>query len=52
MCTVFPSTNQSWWQPLERGPEASKDEIERGRSGTLMSKSSNPAGFRPNWLTW
>src|ERR1041384_1040010 len=30
MWTVLPSTNQSWWQPRECGPEASKNEIERG----------------------
>jgi hypothetical protein len=39
-------------QPRERGPDASKVEIERGFSGTLMSKSSNPAGFRPYSLVW
>ena len=22
MCTVSPSTNHSWWQPREYGPEA------------------------------
>jgi len=52
MCTVSPSTNHKAWQPRECGPEASKDEIERGFSGTLMSNSSKPAGFRPKRATW
>ena len=52
MCTVSPSTNHSWWQPRERGPEASNMAIERGFSGTLISNSSKPAGFRPYSLVW
>ncbi len=51
MCTVAPSTNHSAWQPRDVGPEASKNEIERGFSGTLMSNSSKPAGFRPKRVT-
>src|SRR5437016_7674390 len=52
MCTVSPSTNHKAWQPRECGPEASKDEIERGLSGTRMSNSSKPAGLRPKRASW
>jgi hypothetical protein len=51
MCTVFPSTNHSWWQPRECGPEASKKETDFGFSGLEMSKSSKPAGLSPNFVT-
>jgi len=49
---LLASTNQSWWQPRECGPEASKNEMDLGFSGTLISNSSKPAGFRPNLVTW
>ena len=33
-------------------PEQSKNEIERGFSGTEMSNSSMPAGCRPFFWVW
>ena len=52
MWTYSPSQNHSWWTPREVGPEASKKAIERGVSGTEMSKSSMPAGVWPFSLHW
>ena len=51
-CTYSPSQNQSWCTPREVGPEQSKNEIERGFSGTEMSNSSMPAGCRPFFCVW